>query len=136
MSSRTLDFSRRYAALAHQTQRSGPVLGSLPSLHEVEEMMNMQRRNQDALMRIRTAALNQEHALAEQMAQRKAYKMGGPDDDHMAIYQDEYKGSGGFAGPESKKRRGVRFVIFFFLFFFLPPLSFTIWTSDLVFLLC
>lgn len=72
----------------------------------------MQRRNQDALMRIRTAVLNQEHALAEQMAQRKAYKMGGPhDDDHMAIYQDEFKGSGGFAGPESKKRRGVRFVI-------------------------
>lgn len=81
----------------------------------------MQRRNQDALMRIRTAVLNQEHALAEQMAQRKAYKMGGPDDDHMAIYQDEFKGSGGFAGAESKKRRGVRFVISSF-----PPLSFPI----------
>ncbi|PKY08465.1 hypothetical protein P168DRAFT_17069 [Aspergillus campestris IBT 28561] len=106
LSSRTLEFSRHYAARAHQTQRSGPVLGSLPSPHEIEDMMNMQRRNQDALMRIRTAVLNQEHALAEQMAQRKAYKMGGPDDDHMAIYQDEFKGSGGFAGAESKKRRG------------------------------
>ncbi|PYH32856.1 GATA-type sexual development transcription factor NsdD [Aspergillus neoniger CBS 115656] len=108
MSTRTLDFSRHYAARAHHTQRSGPVLGSLPSIHEVEEMLNIQRHNQDALIRIRTAILNQEHALAEQMAQRKAFKAGGVHDDvhHMAMYQEEYKGSGGFAGPDSKKRRG------------------------------
>ncbi|GLA22301.1 transcriptional regulator family: GATA type zinc finger [Aspergillus niger] len=108
MSTRTLDFSRHYAARAHHTQRSGPVLGSLPSIHEVEEMLNIQRRNQDALIRIRTAILNQEHAMAEQMAQRKAFKTGGVHDDvhHMAMYQEEYKGSGGFAGPDSKKRRG------------------------------
>lgn len=108
MSTRTLDFSRHYAARAHHTQRSGPVLGSLPSIHEVEEMLNIQRRNQDALIRIRTAILNQEHAMAEQMAQRKAFKAGGVHDDvhHMAMYQEEYKGSGGFAGPDSKKRRG------------------------------
>ncbi|PYI06030.1 sexual development transcription factor NsdD [Aspergillus sclerotiicarbonarius CBS 121057] len=107
ISVRTADFSRIYAARAHQTQRSGPVLGSLPSLHEVEEMLSLQRRNQDALMRIRTAVLNQEHALAEQMAQRKAFKAGGVHDDvHMAMYQEEYKGSGGFAGADSKKRRG------------------------------
>ncbi|KAA8646483.1 hypothetical protein EYZ11_000274 [Aspergillus tanneri] len=107
MSTRTLDFSRHYAQRAHQTQRSGPVLGSLPSLHEIEDMLSLQRRNQDALLRIRTAVLNQEHALAEQMAQRKAFKPGGVrDDDHVAMYQDEFKGSGGFAGPDPKKRRG------------------------------
>ncbi|OJJ36518.1 hypothetical protein ASPWEDRAFT_49993 [Aspergillus wentii DTO 134E9] len=107
MSTRSLEFSRHYAARAHQTQRSGPVLGSLPSLHEVEEMLNVQRRNQDALLRIRTAVLNQEHAMAEQMAQRKAFKTGGVhDDDHMAVYQEDFKGSGGFAGADSKKRRG------------------------------
>ncbi|KAJ5119152.1 Zinc finger NHR/GATA-type [Penicillium atrosanguineum] len=76
MSTRTLDFSRHYAARAHQTQRSGPILGSLPSLGEVEDMLHMQRRNQDALIRIRTAVVNQEQALAEQLAQRKAYKPG------------------------------------------------------------
>lgn len=108
MSTRSLEFSRHYAARAHQTQRSGPVLGSLPSLHEVEEMLNVQRRNQDALLRIRTAVLNQEHAMAEQMAQRKAFKTGGVhDDDHMAVYHEDFKGSGGFAGADSKKRRGV-----------------------------
>lgn len=107
ISTRTLEFSRHYAARAHQTQRSGPVIGSLPSLQEVEEMLSVQRRNHDALLRIRTAVVNQEHALAEQMAQRKAFKSGGVrDDDHMAMYQDEYKGSGGFAGPDAKKRRG------------------------------
>lgn len=119
MSTRTLDFSRHYAARAHQTQRSGPVIGSLPSLQEVEEMLSVQRRNQDALLRIRAAVVSQEHALAEQMAQRKAFKAGGVrEDDHMAMYQDEYKGSGGFAGPDSKKRRGVSSPFFLFSFFF------------------
>lgn len=68
----------------------------------------MQRRNQDALIRIRTAVVNQEQALAEQMAQRKAFKPGGVDaDEHMAMYQEEFKGAGGFAGADPKKRRGV-----------------------------
>ncbi|KMK59980.1 GATA-type sexual development transcription factor NsdD [Aspergillus fumigatus Z5] len=107
VSTRTLDFSRHYATRAHQTQRSGPMLGTLPPLHEIEDMINLQRRNQDALMRLRTAVLNQEHALAEQMAQRKAFSAGGVhDSDHMAMYQEEFKGSGGFAGPDTKKRRG------------------------------
>ncbi|KAJ5561331.1 Zinc finger NHR/GATA-type [Penicillium sp. DV-2018c] len=103
LSTRTLDFSRHYAARAHQTQRSGPTLGSLPSLNEVEDMLHMQRRNQDALIRIRTAVVNQEQALVEQMAQRKAFKS---EEEHMAMYQDEYKGTGGFAGADPKKRRG------------------------------
>ncbi|RHZ62904.1 hypothetical protein CDV55_101405 [Aspergillus turcosus] len=107
VSTRTLDFSRHYATRAHQTQRSGPMLGSLPSLHEIEDMINLQRRNQDALMRIRNSVLNQEHALAEQMAQRKAFNAGGVhDNDHMAMYQEDFKGNGGFAGPDTKKRRG------------------------------
>ncbi|RDW86910.1 GATA-type sexual development transcription factor NsdD [Aspergillus mulundensis] len=103
LNTRTLDFSRHYANKAHQS-RSGPVMGALPSLHEVEEMINIQRRNYDALMRVRAAIYNQEHAMAEQMAQRKAFKFG-HDDDRMAMYQEEFKNSGGF-GPDSKKRRG------------------------------
>lgn len=59
-------------------------------------------------MRIRNSVLNQEHALAEQMAQRKAFNAGGVyDNDHMAMYQEDFKGNGGFAGPDTKKRRGV-----------------------------
>lgn len=77
----------------------------------------MQRRNQDALIRIRTAVVNQEAALAEQMAQRKAYK---PEDEHMALYQEDYKGTGGFAGADAKKRRGVSDPIFISLFYHYP----------------
>lgn len=79
-------------------------MGSLPSLNEVEDMLHMQRRNQDALIRIRSAVVNQEQAIAEQMAQRKAFKT---EDEHMAMYHEEYKGTGGFAGADPKKRRGV-----------------------------
>lgn len=80
-------------------------MGVLPSLHEVEEMLNIHRRNHDALMRIRTAVFNQEHAMAEQMAQRKVFKLDGMHgDDRMAMYQEDLKG--GFY-PDSKKRRGV-----------------------------
>ncbi|KAL4965997.1 GATA-type sexual development transcription factor NsdD [Aspergillus stella-maris] len=105
MSTRSMEFSRHYASKAHQA-RSGPVMGALPSMQEIEEMLNIQRRNHDALMRVRTAVFNQEHAMAEQMAQRKAFKLGGVhDDDRMAMYQEEFKGSG-FVGPDSKKRRG------------------------------
>lgn len=68
----------------------------------------MQRRNEDALMRIRTAVINQEQAMAEQMAQRRAFRPGMQEDDPMGMYPDEFKGGGGFAGAESKKRRGVR----------------------------
>ena len=58
-------------------------------------------------MRIRAAVINQEHAFAEQMAARKAFKPALHEDEHMAMYQEEFKGTGGFAGAESKKRRGV-----------------------------
>jgi hypothetical protein len=73
----------------------------------------MQRRNQDALIRIRTAVVNQEQALAEQMAQRKAFKT---EEDHMAMYQEDFKGTGGFAGADPKKRRGVSSGPIHFLF--------------------
>ncbi|KAL4878620.1 hypothetical protein BJY04DRAFT_108176 [Aspergillus karnatakaensis] len=106
LTSRTMDFSRHYANKAQQS-RSGPVPGSLPSLQEIEDMLNIQRRNHDVLMRIRTAVFNQENAMAEQLAQRKVFRPSGPhDDDRMAMYHEELKGSGGFAGPDSKKRRG------------------------------
>jgi hypothetical protein len=75
----------------------------------------MQRRNQDALIRIRTAVVNQEQALAEQMAQRKAFKT---EDDHMAMYQEDFKGTGGFAGSDPKKRRGVSSGLFLFLLYY------------------
>lgn len=72
---------------------------------EMEEMLNMHRRNEDALMRIRAVVFSHEQAMAE-MAQRKAFRPG-MNEDEMSLYQDEFKGNGGFAGADAKKRRGV-----------------------------
>jgi hypothetical protein len=110
LSSWLLDFSRYYAARAHQS-RSGPAMGSLPSMQEVEEMLNTHRRNHEALMHLRSVVLSQEYALAEQMAQRKVFKAGGLHyNDRIAMYQ-EFKSNRAVAGPDSEKRRGVRFCL-------------------------
>lgn len=105
---KTLEFSKFYAAKAHQTQRSGPVLGSLPSLQDIDEILQLQQRNNDALHKIRNAVINQEQALAKQRAQRQLYKSDHHgDEDHTGGYQEDFKGGGGFAGADAKKRRGV-----------------------------
>ena len=104
----SMEFSRHFAMKAHQTQRSGTILGSLPTLQEVDDLLRIHCRGQDALFKIRTAVLNQEHALAEQRAQRQAMRTEHPyDEDHIGMYQEEFKGGGGFAGADAKKRRGV-----------------------------
>lgn len=105
MSAQALEFSRYYALQAHHTQRSGPTNGSLPSTREVEDMLNMHRRNEDALMRIRAAVSSHEQAMAE-MAQQRAFRPGMNEED-LSLYEAEYKGNGGFAGADTKKRRGV-----------------------------
>jgi hypothetical protein len=85
-------------------------MGSLPSVQEVEEMLKTHRRNHEALLHLRSAVLSQEHALAEQMAQRNAFEVGGlHDDDHMAMYQEEFKSNRRFASPDLEKRRNVCF---------------------------
>jgi hypothetical protein len=106
-SNKSMEFSRHFALKAHQTQRSGTILGSLPTLQEVDDLLRIHCRGQDALFKIRTAVLNQEHALAEQRAQRQAMRTEHPyDEDHIGMYQEEFKGGGGFAGADAKKRRG------------------------------
>ncbi|KAK2758944.1 hypothetical protein FQN54_003042 [Arachnomyces sp. PD_36] len=110
-SARTLEFSRTYGDRAHHTQRTGPVLGSLPTLQEVEDMLQLQSRNADALSRIRNAVLTQNHALEEQrqrqqqQQQRHHYKDGGYPGD-APVFQDDFKSVGGFSGSDAKKRRG------------------------------
>jgi hypothetical protein len=74
----------------------------------VDDLLQLQQRNQEALLRIRAAVLNQEHALAEQRAQRQAFKSdNGYDEEHVGMFQEDFKGGGGFAGADAKKRRGV-----------------------------
>lgn len=61
-------------------------------------MMQLQRRSLDNLLQIRNAAVNQEHAMAEQQQHRER--------EHVGVYREEPK-VGGFAGGDTKKRRGV-----------------------------
>ena len=61
-------------------------------------MLQLQRRSSDALARLRNAVLNQEHAIAEQQQHQQR--------EHGGLYREEPK-AGGFAGGDTKKRRGV-----------------------------
>lgn len=106
-SGRTLEFTNLYGSRAHQTQRSGPIPGSLPSLPECDEMMGFQKRVLDSMQRIKEVIIAQQHALAEQRNYEK-YRPPSEADEDGASFHDKSEGSGGFAGADPKKRRGVR----------------------------
>ena len=107
-SGRTLDFTNHYGSRAHQTQRSGPIPGSLPSLDECDEMIGYQKKVLDSMHRIKEVIIAQQHALAEQRNYEK-YKPPSEADEDGASFLDKVEGAGGFAGADSKKRRGVRY---------------------------
>ncbi|KAI9812907.1 MAG: hypothetical protein M1827_004425 [Pycnora praestabilis] len=104
-SGKILDFSRHYGARAHQTQRSGPIPGSTPTLSECDDMIRQHNRVHDSLSRIREVLISQQHALADQRAQDQGYK-GSLDYEGEDTYHEDLKGGGGFAGADAKKRRG------------------------------
>lgn len=102
------DFASAYGVRAYQTQRSGATAESLPGIQECDEMITRQTRVLDSMTRIREVLVAQKIALAEQQNQERRYKATPSEfDDDSASYQDKMEGAGGFAGPDSKKRRGV-----------------------------
>jgi hypothetical protein len=76
----------------------------LPDLLEVEDALHRSKRISDNWNRIREAVIAQQQALAEQRA--RVVKGDYYEDDYNGLH-DDYKGSGGFAGGDAKKRRGV-----------------------------
>ena len=96
------DFSRRYGDRLHQNARSGPSISSLPSMVEVEDMMNKGRIQLECLNKIREVILAQqvayEQQVAEQRQHNKSYSEHPPE--HLPDGKDE------FSGPDAKKRRG------------------------------
>lgn len=102
---RVLEFSRIYGARGHQTDRTGPVPGSTPSIPELDEMLRMNARVADTLARLRSMAINQQH-MAEQRVMNQSFE--GAYDEDGNPYNDDYKGGNSFAGGDAKKRRGVR----------------------------
>ncbi|KAL8937213.1 MAG: hypothetical protein Q9216_004541, partial [Gyalolechia sp. 2 TL-2023] len=105
-SGRTLEFSNLYGTRAHQTQRSGPMPGSLPTLAECDEVLGHQKRVLDSMQRIKEVIIAQQHALAEQRNYEK-YNPPSEADEDGGSFHDKIEGSGGFAGSDPKKRRGV-----------------------------
>ena len=90
-------------------QRSGIQPSSLPTLNECDDIIKQQHKVLDAMARIRDVIINQQHALAEQRTRDEANKDPSEYGDDGPLGQDKSEGSGGFAGADLKKRRGVRF---------------------------
>lgn len=107
-SGRALEFSRHYGLRAHQTQRSGPIPGSMPSVAECDEMMSYQKRVLDSMQSIKEVIIAQQQALADQRCYEHSYKPASEADEDGASFHEKLEGSGGFAGADAKKRRGVR----------------------------
>ncbi|KAL6715438.1 hypothetical protein ACLMJK_006399 [Lecanora helva] len=107
-SGRCLHFSRDFSARAHQTQRSGPLPGSLPSLKNCEEMIEEQQKVMNALNRMRGLICKQQQALDDQRNfDQQHYKPAASEaGEDVNSYLDSAEGSGGFAGADAKKRRG------------------------------
>ena len=101
-SSELLDFSEFYRQKAHNAQRTGPIPGSTPHLGQIDDMMKHGNRVQESLNRLRDVAISQE---AEKLEQSRAREAKQAEADLMQ--QEDAKDSGGFAGSDAKKRRGV-----------------------------
>lgn len=99
-----LDFARHYGQRAHQTQRTGPLSGSMPSSPEVDEQLKQQQRLHDALVQLREVVQTQQ--IAEQVKDPRYKTINGYDTEESTAYNND-PGKGGFAGPDPKKRRGV-----------------------------
>jgi len=105
-SSIVLDFSRRYGDRLHQTARNGPITATLPGLVEVDDMMNKSRLQTEALMKIREVIFEQQAAWEQQLADQRQQKIYSDQPLHRDQAQDPDEAKAGFAGGDSKKRRG------------------------------
>jgi len=70
-------------------------------------MIRQQEKVLNSVARIREVIVTQQAALAEQRSYDYAHKPGSEVDEDGSMYQDKLDGSGGFAGPDTKKKRGV-----------------------------
>lgn len=109
-SGRLNEFLRIYGQRAHHAQRAGPIPGSTPAIHEVDELMKQSQRIVESLARIREVVLTTQQAHLAEQAQDPRFKAANgyePEEAHNP-YGEDPKGGGGFAGSDPKKRRGVR----------------------------
>lgn len=91
----------------HQQARTGPTLATLPSLVELDDMMQKSRLQLDALAKIREVVIAQqavyEQQAADQRQQHKGYAEPPPLPTAPGMDEDV---KAGFANGDTKKRRG------------------------------
>jgi hypothetical protein len=104
-SGKMLEFTREYGVRTHGNQRAGINPRSIPHLQTVDELMAKSRRIEESLKRIREMVIAQNHAMEQQMKDPGRNGSGSYQD--MNGYSDDKPGMGGFAGGDTKKRRGV-----------------------------
>ncbi|KIW03562.1 hypothetical protein, variant 4 [Verruconis gallopava] len=103
-SGKMLEFTREYGVRTHGNQRAGISPRSVPHLQTVDELMAKSRRIEESLKRIREMVIAQNHAIEQQMKDpSRPVPANYPD---MNGYSDDKQGMGGFAGSDTKKRRG------------------------------
>jgi hypothetical protein len=74
----------------------------LPGLHEIDDMLRQSHVMMESLARVKEVVIQQQNALSEHRAR---FARGAMEEEYGAM-SDDYK-SGGFAGGDAKKRRGV-----------------------------
>lgn len=105
---RISDFSKLYRQRAHEHQRVGMTPQSIPKLEEVDEMIKFSEKIQMSLQRMREVVFNHHQANMMEPTRESHYRsINGYDHDGPNLFQDDTKSSGGFAGSDGKKRRGV-----------------------------
>lgn len=91
----------------HQQARTGPNLATLPSVVELDDMMQKSRMQHESLTKIREVVLAQQAAYEQQAADQRQQSKAFADSQAMSAgssIDDDAKA--GFAGGDTKKRRG------------------------------
>ncbi|KAL9081693.1 MAG: hypothetical protein Q9159_007134 [Coniocarpon cinnabarinum] len=101
-----MQFSEVYRT-RHQTSRSGPIAGSTPSISDVHHAMKFNAQITEALdfalQKLRAAEAERVERETREAAERRQHHV--EQIDGVARAKREH-GEGGFAGPDTKKRRG------------------------------
>jgi hypothetical protein len=101
-----MDFARRYGDRMHRNNPPEPSLSTLPSAVEIDDMISKGHSQVQSLCKIREVIVAQQAAYEQQMAdqrqQHKPFHDAPPPEHHL----DGEDMKGGFAGSETKKRRG------------------------------
>lgn len=91
----------------HQQARTGPTLATLPSIVELDDMIQKSRLQMDSLGKIREVVIAQQAAYEQQAAdQREQQRSYAEPDSTPQKSSLEDDANAGFAGGDTKKRRG------------------------------